>query len=79
VSYQTPFLQLMHLLNKADESLSVASIDNLVQIEFAYGYACKELSCYGLYMLSPGSGTIKRCGPVGVGVSLWAWALRPSS
>ena len=26
--------------------------------------------CYGLYMLGPGSGTIKRCGPVGVGVAL---------
>ena len=26
-------------------------------------------------MLGPGSGTIKRCGPVGVGVSLWAQAL----
>ena len=31
--------------------------------------------CDGLYML----GTIRRCGPVGLGVSLWAWALRPSS
>jgi hypothetical protein len=26
--------------------------------------------CDGLYMLSPGSGTIRKCGPVGVGVSL---------
>jgi hypothetical protein len=26
-------------------------------------------------MLGPGSGTIWRCGLVGVGVSLWAWAL----
>ena len=31
-------------------------------------------SCDGLYMLGPGSGTIRRCGLVGVGVSLWAWA-----
>jgi hypothetical protein len=31
-----------------------------------------------VYMLGPGSGTIRMCGPVGVGVSLWAWALRPS-
>ena len=38
--------------------------------------------CDGLYMLSPGSGTIGSCGPVGarcglvgVGVSLWAIAL----
>lgn len=27
-------------------------------------------SCYGLYMLNSGSGTIRRCGPVGVGVAL---------
>ena len=32
----------------------------------------------GLYMLDPVSGTIRRCGPVGVGVSLWALALKPS-
>ena len=31
-----------------------------------------------LHVLGPGSGTIGRCGPVGVGVSLWVWALRPS-
>jgi hypothetical protein len=24
-------------------------------------------------MVGPGSGTIRRCGLVGVGVSLWAW------
>jgi hypothetical protein len=36
------------------------------------------LQCDGLYMLSPGSGTIRRCILVGVGVSLWCWALRPS-
>jgi hypothetical protein len=35
--------------------------------------------CDGLHMLGPGSLTIKRFGPVGVGVSLWVWALRPSS
>ena len=34
---------------------------------------------YDLYMLGPGSGTIRRCGPVGVGVALWVWALRFSS
>ena len=32
--------------------------------------------CDGLCMLGPGSSTI-RCGLVGVGVPLWAWALRP--
>jgi hypothetical protein len=37
------------------------------------------MRCDGLYVLSPGNGTIRSCGPVGVGVSLWVWALRPSS
>jgi hypothetical protein len=37
-------------------------------------YLC---NCDGLYMFGPGSDTIwRRCGLVGVGVSLWAWALR---
>jgi hypothetical protein len=35
--------------------------------------------CDGLYMLGPESGTIRRCGLVGVGVSLWMLAIRPSS
>ena len=35
--------------------------------------------CDGLYMLGPGSGTIRRCGLLGVGVSLWVWTLRPLS
>ena len=35
--------------------------------------------CDALYMLGPGSGTVGRCGLVGVGVSLWLWALRSSS
>jgi hypothetical protein len=38
-----------------------------------------EAWCDGVYMLGSGSGTIRRCSPVGVGVSLWVWALRPSS
>jgi hypothetical protein len=29
-----------------------------------------DISCDGLYMLGPGSGTIRRCGPVEVGVAL---------
>ena len=38
----------------------------------------KGLTGYdGLYMLGPESGTISRCGSVGVGVSLLVWALRP--
>ena len=36
-----------------------------------------ERQCDGLYMLGPGTGTIWRCGLVGVGVSLCVWALRP--
>ena len=35
--------------------------------------------CHGLNMLGPGSSTIWRCGLVGVGVSLWVWALRSYS
>jgi hypothetical protein len=31
---------------------------------------CVQEECDDLSMLSPGSGTIKRCGPVGVGVAL---------
>jgi hypothetical protein len=31
------------------------------------GYPCE---CDGLYMLGPGSDTIRRCGPVGVVVAL---------
>ena len=37
------------------------------------------VKCDGLYMLGPGSSAIRRCGLVGVGVSLWLWTLRPSS
>jgi hypothetical protein len=39
------------------------------------GFRC----CGGLNMLNLGSGTIGRCGLVGGSVSLWGWALRPSS
>ena len=35
--------------------------------------------CDGLCMLGPENGTIKRCGPVGVGVTLQAWVIRLSS
>ena len=30
-------------------------------------------------MLGPGIGTIRKCDFVRIGVSLWVWALRPSS
>ena len=36
-------------------------------------------SCDGLYLLGLGSGTVRRCALVRISVSLWAWALRPSS
>ena len=34
----------------------------------------EEPKCDGLYMSSPGSGTIWRYGLVGIHVSLWMWA-----
>jgi hypothetical protein len=42
-------------------------------------WASKGMECDSLHMLSPGSGTIRSCGVVRVGVSLWAWVIRPSS
>ena len=39
----------------------------------------KEGDGDGLYILGPGSGTMKRCGLVGISVSLWVLALRTSS
>jgi hypothetical protein len=44
-----------------------------------FGPKWDNILCDGLYMLGPGSGTIRRCDSVGVGVSLWVWVLRPSS
>jgi hypothetical protein len=35
------------------------------------------IDCDGLNMLGPEDGTLWRYGLVGVGVSLWAWALIP--
>ena len=34
----------------------------------------RVVTCDALYMYGPGSGTIRRCDLVGVGVSLWAWS-----
>jgi hypothetical protein len=31
--------------------------------------------CDGSYMLGPGSGTIRKCGPIGVDVPLWVWVI----
>jgi hypothetical protein len=41
---------------------------------FEQVYGGQGVEYDGLYMLGPGSGSFRRCGPVGVGVSLWAWA-----
>jgi hypothetical protein len=49
-------------------SLEAASIHSFI------GYGSQMLLRDGLYMLGPGSGTIRRCGLVGVGVSVWVWA-----
>jgi hypothetical protein len=53
-------------------------IDNkrTLKINIKHGRAC-IVCCHGLNMLGPGNGTIWRCGLVRIGVSLWAWALRP--
>ena len=48
------------------------------KLMFGQAYGGQGVECDGLYMLSPGSGTIRRCGLVGVGVSMWVWALIPS-
>jgi hypothetical protein len=39
---------------------------------FEQVYESQGVECDGLYMLSAGSGPIRRGGLVGVGVSLWA-------
>ena len=39
----------------------------------------REAGCHGVYVLGAGSGTMRRCGPVGVGVALWVQDLRPLS
>jgi hypothetical protein len=44
---------------------------------FEQPYGGQGVECYGLYILGPGSGTIWMCDPVGIGMSLWAWALIP--
>jgi hypothetical protein len=55
--------------------------DHRLRTRKAIGEGCKEkiaafnlnIWCDGLYMVGPGSGTISRCGPVGVGVALLEW------
>jgi hypothetical protein len=45
---------------------------------FQQAYGGQGVEC-DLYMLCPGSDTIRGCDHVGVGVSMWVLALRPSS
>ena len=40
------------------------------RLMFQEAYGDQGVECNGSYMLSPGSGTIRRYGPVGVGVAL---------
>ena len=47
------------------------------KLMFEQAYGGQGVECDGL--LGPGSGTIRRCGPVAVGVSLWVWTIRSSS
>ena len=62
-------------------SLNSLSVLKLMCCKFYLLVACQcclEVwplgTCDGLYRLCPGSGIIRRCGPVGVGVSLCMWA-----
>ena len=52
-------IQNSHRIQDFREQQINSSIKNEVQ------------SCDGLYMLVPGSGTIRRCGFIGTGESLW--------
>jgi hypothetical protein len=61
---------------KQNKSLLVKDLNiSLINQDLELLFCCR---CHGLNMLGPASGTIRRCGPVGVGVSLWGWASRPS-
>jgi len=42
-------------------------------------YGGQGMECDGLYVLVLGHSTIRHCGLVGVGMSIWVWALIPSS
>jgi hypothetical protein len=57
-----------YMLIYAYSYIQIFSYIHVYSQKYTYTY------CDGLSMLSPKSGTIRRSGPVGVGVSLWAWA-----
>jgi hypothetical protein len=54
-------------------------VDDVCGFPINYIIGLREPRCDGLYMLGSGSGTIGRCGHVGVEVSLLGVGLRPSS
>jgi hypothetical protein len=42
-------------------------------------YGDQGVECDDVYMLCPGGGRIRKCGLVGIGVSLWVLTTIPSS
>ena len=61
-------LQAEHI-NHLDPKAAWVLVVVMVCICFSQG-----VECDGLYMIGPGSDLIRRCGLVGVGVSMWVWA-----
>jgi len=59
-----------------EESGKNPAINYIVHTQLSVGFVmgCCFDGCNGVYMLASGSDTIRRCGLIGVGVSLWAWA-----
>jgi hypothetical protein len=51
------------------EQTTEPDLDRTVMLELS-DWILSYGDCYGWYMLSPGSGTIRRHGPAGVGVDL---------
>ena len=54
-------------------------VASLISFSVHLSFVYRKAYCEGLYMLDPESGTVGRGGLVGLGVSLWVWALRPLS
>ena len=65
-------LSLVHMMPSAmllyNDNIIIIIINNNRTKEIKL--CISQGSCYGLYVLSPGSGTIRRCGPVEVSVTL---------
>ena len=60
-----------------DRRLTWAS--QVILLSWKSAFLSHLYGCGGLNTLGPGSGTIRRCSLVGIGVSLWVWALILSS